>query len=79
MIEEIWKALCLRSCLVVRWQRWADTNVTLAFKDAKVIPPFSKEETDPYYTEYTYDKDDTNDTDDTDDTDNTGICWNRLE
>ena len=39
----------------------ADTNVTLAFEDAQVIPPFSMEETD--------DTDDTDVTDDTDDTD----------
>ena len=29
------------SCL----QRWADTNVTLAFENALVIPPFSREKT----------------------------------
>ena len=49
-------------------QRWADTSVTLAFEDAQVIPPFSREETD-----------DTDNTDDTDDTDDTGIGWKRLE
>ena len=38
--------------MLVWLQRWADTNVTLAFED--VIPLFSREETD--------------DTDDTDDT-----------
>ena len=41
----------------LRWvgwlQRWADTNVTLAFEDAQVIPPFSREETDD--TDYTDD------------------------
>ena len=42
---------------LVDWsQRWADTNGTLAFEDAQVIPPFSMEETD-----------DTDDTDDTED------------
>ena len=50
-------------CVLVRsvgWlQRWADTNVTLAFEDAQVIPPFSREETD--------DTDDTDDTYDTED------------
>ena len=30
---------------VSRLQRWADTNVTLAFENAQVIPPFSREET----------------------------------
>ena len=47
---------------VVGWlQRITDTNVTLAFEDALVIPSFSMEETD--------DTDDTDVTDDTDDTD----------
>ena len=50
------------------WQRSADTNATLAFEDAQVIQPFSREETD-----------DTDNTDDTDDTDDTGIGWKRLE
>ena len=27
-------------------QRWADTNVTFAFEDVQVIPPFFREETD---------------------------------
>ena len=50
--------------LFVCWlQRMADTNGTLAFEDAQVIPPFSMENTD--------DRDDTDDKDDTDDTDNT--------
>ena len=32
---------------LIGWlQRWADTNLTLAFEDAQVIPPFSREETD---------------------------------
>ena len=48
------------SCL----QRWADTNVTLAFEDAQVIPPFTREETD-----------DTNNSDDTDDTDDTDYTY----
>jgi hypothetical protein len=30
---------------VSRLQRWADTNVTLAFENAQVIPPFSREDT----------------------------------
>ena len=30
---------------VIRLQRWADTNVTLPFENAQVIPPFSREET----------------------------------
>ena len=51
----------LLGCSVGQLQRWADTNVTLAFEDAQVIPPFSMEETD-----------DTDDRDDTDDTDDTG-------
>ena len=62
---------------LVGWssQRWADINVTLAFEDAQVIPPFSREETEH-----------TDDTDDTDDTgigrnrwDYAGIGWNRVE
>ena len=65
------------------WQRWDDTNATLAFEDGQVIPPFSREETDD-----TDDIDDTDDTDDTDysyntedteDTKWTGLHWNRLE
>ena len=47
-------------------QRMADTNVTLAFEDAQVIPPFSMEETGDRD-----DRDDTDVTDDTYDTDNT--------
>ena len=39
-------------------QRWTVTDVTLAFKDAQVSPPFSRDGND-----------DTGDTDDTDDTD----------
>ena len=31
--------------LVACLQRWVDTKVTLAFEDAQVIPPFSREET----------------------------------
>ena len=53
-------------------QRWTDTNVTLAFEDAQIIPPFSREETDDTdNTDDTDDKDDTEDTYDTDDTDDT--------
>ena len=40
----------------------ADTNVTLAFKDAQVIPPFFMEGTNDI--EERYDRDDTDDTDD---------------
>ena len=50
-------------------QRWADTNVTLAFEDAPAIPPSSREETE--YTDVTVDTDDTDDTDDKEDTDDT--------
>ena len=45
--------------MVVWLQRWADTNVTLAFEGAQVIQPFSREETDD-----TEDTDDTNDIED---------------
>ena len=67
---------------LVGWssQRWADINVTLAFEDAQVIPPFSREETE--HTDDTDDTDDTDeicDTDDTDDTDDTGIGRNRRD
>jgi hypothetical protein len=42
---------------LVGWlQCWADTNITLAFEDAQVIPPFYREETDG-----TDDKDETED------------------
>ena len=51
-------------------QRMADTNVTLAFEDAQVIPPFSMEETG--------DRDDRDDRDDTDDTDDTYYTDNTL-
>ena len=44
-------------------QRMADTNVTLAFEDAQVIQPF--------FLEWTDDRDDTDDTDNTDDTKDT--------
>ena len=58
--------ILVRSLVVGCWlQRWADTNVTLAFEDAQVIPPFSREETDD--TDDTGNTDDTYDTDDTDD------------
>ena len=59
-------------------QRWAETNVTLAFEDAPVIPSFSRKETDNTDdtddtddTEYAYDTDDTDNTDDRDDTNDT--------
>ena len=64
----------IRTChwLVSRLQRWADTNITLAFEDAKVISPFSREVTDDTLNTYdTADADDTNATDDTDNTDDT--------
>ena len=54
--------ICLFVCFC-RLQRWADTNVTLSFEDAQVIPSFSRVRTD--------DTDNTDDTDDIDDTDNT--------
>ena len=63
------------TCLfVVCWlQCIAETNVTLAFEDAQVIPPFFWVETDDKddrdATDNTYDRDDTGDTDDTYDTD----------
>ena len=71
-------------------QCWADTNVTLAFKDAQVIPPFCKEgsndkrerydrdDTDDTQMIY-YNTDDTNDTDDTDDTDDYWNGWKWLD
>ena len=50
----------------------ADTNITLAFGDAQVIPPFSMEETDDRDDRDDADHtDDTNDKDDTDDTNDT--------
>ena len=43
---------------LIGWsQRWADTNITLAFEDAQVIPPFSREETDDTYDTYDTDED----------------------
>ena len=51
-------------------------DVTLAFEDAKIIPPFSRKENDnnndiedAYDTDDTDNTNDTGDTDDTDDTD----------
>ena len=53
-------------------QRQAYNNVTLAFKDAKVSPPFSREKIDEKdSTDDKDDKDDTDDTDDSEDADNT--------
>ena len=47
-------------------------DASLAFEDAKVIPPFFREDTDDTDdTDGTDDKDDTDDTDDTDHTDDT--------
>ena len=61
--------------VVVCLQRWADSYVTLAFKDAEVIQHFSREETDDSNdtddTDDTYDTDDTDDKYDTYDTDDT--------
>ena len=72
--------------LVHPLQRWGNTNVTLVFEDAQVIPYFSKEKTDNTFdtddtddTNATDDTDDTDETDQTDDTDDTGTGWNRLE
>ena len=48
-------------------------EVTLAFDDAQVIPPFSREETDD-----TDDIADTDDTDQTDDIDDTGWYRQRV-
>ena len=52
MIEEIWIGSIfgwlfgqLFSLVFGRFQRWADTNVTLAFANTQVIPPLSREET----------------------------------
>ena len=48
------------------------SDVTLAFEDAHVIPPFSKEESyDTDNTDNTYDTDDKDDTNDKDATDDT--------
>ena len=43
MIEKIRRGTIFLA--VGRLQRLADTNVTLAFEDTQVIPPFSREET----------------------------------
>ena len=79
---------CSVVCLVGWLQCWGYTNVTLAFEDAQIFPPLSREKNndtddrddtdDPYDTEYTEYTDDTDhidnqdDTEDTDDTDDTG-------
>ena len=70
------KALYLRGWLFIRSfvRRHAgdSSDVTLAFEDAQVIQPFSREETDDTVdTDDTDDTDDTYDTDDTDDTEST--------
>ena len=79
----------LKGCIfawLVRCHAGDSSDVTLAFKNAKVVPPFSKKETDD--TDDTVgtgdrdDRDDKDDIDDTDDTDDNGIGWNmpgRLE
>ena len=79
---KIWKAFASFTCrlLVVGWlQQMAKINVTLAFGDVQVIPPFSMEDTDDRndrddadYTDDTDDIDDTDNSDDTDNTDDTG-------
>ena len=51
--------ICVLGQLVSWLQRWADTSVTLAFGDAQIIPPYSRDETD--------DTDNTDVTGDTDD------------
>ena len=54
------------------------SDVTLAFEDAHVIPPLSREDnTDTDDTYDTYDIDDTDDADDTDNTDDTDYTDNR--
>ena len=67
-------SLALYSSLL---QCWADTNVTLVFKDAQVIQHFSREETDDKenndYTDDTDERDDRNDTDDSDDSDDSDV------
>ena len=65
----------------VRCHAGDSSDVTLAFEDSQVIPPFSKEETEN--TEDTDDIDDTDYTDATDDTDNTfwihfGYFWDTF-
>ena len=55
---------------VGRLQRWADIDVTLAFEDDQIIPPYSRRE-DTDDTDNTDDTEDTGNTDDTDDTDDT--------
>ena len=70
---KIWKALYLCGWLVV-CHICNSSDVTLAFVDAQVIPPFSREETDD--TDKTDETDGTDDTDDRDDTDDTvQTCW----
>ena len=76
MIEQIRRGFIFRQLVVVRCCNAGNSSdVTLAFEDAQLILPFSREETDDTddtnYTEDTDDTDDTDDIDDTDDTDNT--------
>ena len=58
-------------CLVV-CHAGNSSVVTLAFEDAHIFPPLSREDnTDTYDINDTYDIDDSDDTDNTDDTDDT--------
>ena len=75
LISENWTPSTLTHTALVNCHAGDSSDVTLAFKDAQVIPPFSKEQTENTYD--TYDTDDTgsavytNDTDYTDDTGDT--------
>ena len=77
--RKICKALHLRCWLVccLFGHTGNISDVTLAFEDTQVIPPFSREEsddtdkTDDTDNTDTNDKEDTDDTDETDDTNNT--------
>ena len=50
-------------CFVFVCHAGNSSDVTLAFEDAQITPPFSREETEN--TGYTYDTDDTDGTDET--------------
>ena len=52
----------MKKQLLENLEDMADTNVTLAFKDAQVIPPFFMEGSNDK--EERYNRDDTDDTDD---------------
>ena len=79
---KIWNALYLHGSGLFVCNAGNSSDVTLAFEDAHIIPPFSREETkntddtdDTDDIDDIYDTDGTDDTDDKDDTDDTNDTY----